>query len=152
MQPWKAFAASMKVCDIAANAMLMPPEAEPVMPASAVTVTASLMFAVYAVINGNEVGWTSLATLWKLGTAIALMIAWMASGTRPGIAAFGGLPWYAWIGGVYGAIFVAVAAYAAPRIGLASLITVGIAGQIAMGWYAPYKIGRAKLLNPASSK
>ena len=74
-----------------------------------------------------------LAALISFGVGtIALMIAWMASGTRPGIAAFGGLPWYAWIGGVYGAIFVAVAAYAAPRIGLASLITVGIAGQIAM--------------------
>ena len=29
-------------------------------------------------------------------------------------------------------MFVGVAAYAAPRIGVASLITVGIAGQIAM--------------------
>jgi transporter family-2 protein len=63
---------------------------------------------------------------------IALLIAWLASGYRPGVAAFGGLPWYAWIGGLFGAVFVAVAAYAAPRIGLASLITVGIAGQIAM--------------------
>ena len=63
---------------------------------------------------------------------IALLIAWMGSGNRPGTAAFAGLPWYAWVGGLYGAIFVAVAAYAAPRIGLASLITIGIAGQIAM--------------------
>jgi transporter family-2 protein len=29
-------------------------------------------------------------------------------------------------------MYVAVAAYAAPRIGLASLITIGIAGQIVM--------------------
>ena len=63
---------------------------------------------------------------------IALLVAWVASGNRPGAAAFGGLPWYAWIGGLYGAIFVAVAAYAAPKVGLASLITIGIAGQIAM--------------------
>jgi transporter family-2 protein len=63
---------------------------------------------------------------------IALLAAWIASGNRPGTAAFGGLPWYAWIGGLYGAMFVAVAAYAAPKIGLASLITIGIAGQIAM--------------------
>jgi EmrB/QacA subfamily drug resistance transporter len=48
----------------------------------AFTVTASLMFAVYAVINGNEVGWTSLATLWKLGTAIALMIAFLLIESR----------------------------------------------------------------------
>lgn len=66
-----------------------------------------------------------------VGTA-ALLVAWLASGNRPSTAPFAGLPWYAWIGGLYGALFVAVAAYAAPKIGLASLITVGIAGQIAM--------------------
>ena len=48
------------------------------------------------------------------------------------MAQFAGLPAYAWFGGAYGAVYVAVAAYAAPRIGLASLITIGIAGQIAM--------------------
>lgn len=63
---------------------------------------------------------------------IALFIAWLGSGNRPGTPAFAGLPWYAWIGGLYGAVFVAVAAYAAPKIGVASLITIGIAGQIAM--------------------
>jgi transporter family-2 protein len=66
-----------------------------------------------------------------VGTA-ALLVAWLASGNRPGTAPFGTLPWYAWFGGVYGAIYVAIAAYAAPRIGLASLITIGIAGQIVM--------------------
>ena len=67
----------------------------------------------------------------SVGT-LALLVAWGASGNRPGTAAFAGLPWYAWIGGLYGAVFVAVAAYAAPKIGVASLITIGIAGQIAM--------------------
>lgn len=66
-----------------------------------------------------------------VGTA-SLLVVWLASGHRPAPASFAGLPWYAWIGGVYGAIYVAVAVYAAPRIGLASLITVGIAGQILM--------------------
>ena len=66
-----------------------------------------------------------------VGTATLLAV-WVASGNRPPASAFGPLPWYAWVGGVYGAIYVAVAAYAAPRIGLASLITVGIAGQVLM--------------------
>ena len=66
-----------------------------------------------------------------VGTA-ALLTVWLGSANRPGTAAFAGLPWFAWIGGLYGAIYVAVAAYAAPKIGLASLITIGIAGQIAM--------------------
>ena len=66
-----------------------------------------------------------------VGTA-ALLAVWLGSGNRPGAAAFAGLPWYAWVGGLYGAVFVAVAAYAAPKIGVASLITIGVAGQVAM--------------------
>jgi len=61
-----------------------------------------------------------------------LLLVWLASGNRPRVGAFGGLPPYAWLGGAYGALYVAVAAYAAPRLGLAALITIGIAGQIAM--------------------
>src|SRR4051812_8851836 len=41
--------------------------------AGAVTVTTSLMLAVYAIVNGNEKGWTSLQTLGLLGVAIVLM-------------------------------------------------------------------------------
>ena len=63
---------------------------------------------------------------------MALFVVWLASGNRPGTSAFAGLPAYAWFGGLYGAIYVAVAAFAAPKIGLAALITIGIAGQIAM--------------------
>ena len=39
--------------------------------ASAITVTASLMLAVYAIVNGNEQGWTSARTLGMLGAAAA---------------------------------------------------------------------------------
>src|SRR5689334_1551744 len=34
--------------------------------AGAVLVTTSLILAVYAIVNGNEVGWSAFATLWKL--------------------------------------------------------------------------------------
>src|ERR671914_387190 len=40
--------------------------------AGAVTVTVSLMLAVYAIVNGNEVGWMTLRTLGLLGVAAAL--------------------------------------------------------------------------------
>ncbi len=50
--------------------------------AGAVAVTASLMLAVYAIVNGNEVGWTAPATLWKLGVAVALMIAFLVIEAR----------------------------------------------------------------------
>ncbi len=41
--------------------------------AGAVTVTASLMLAVYAIVNGNETGWTSGETLGLLAAAAALL-------------------------------------------------------------------------------
>lgn len=41
--------------------------------AGAVTVTAALMLAVYAIVNGNEVGWTSARTLGMLAAAVLLL-------------------------------------------------------------------------------
>ncbi len=45
--------------------------------AGAITVTSSLMLAVYAIVNGRELGWTSAATLTLLGAAVALMAAFL---------------------------------------------------------------------------
>ena len=61
-----------------------------------------------------------------------LAVVALALGDRPNPAAVRGLPWYAWTGGLYGAVFVAVAAFAAPRIGVTYFLTVTIAGQLAM--------------------
>ena len=46
--------------------------------AGAFTVTAALMLAVYAIINGNEAGWTSASTLGVLGGAAALLAVFFA--------------------------------------------------------------------------
>jgi EmrB/QacA subfamily drug resistance transporter len=46
--------------------------------AGALTVTASLMLAVYAIVNGNGVGWTSLHTLGLLAVAGALLVTFLA--------------------------------------------------------------------------
>jgi EmrB/QacA subfamily drug resistance transporter len=50
--------------------------------AGAVTVTASLMIAVYAIVNGNEKGWTSGQTLGLLAVAAALMALFLAIEAR----------------------------------------------------------------------
>jgi EmrB/QacA subfamily drug resistance transporter len=44
----------------------------------AVTVTGSLMLAVYAIVNGNEAGWTSTQTLGLLGAAVVLLALFLA--------------------------------------------------------------------------
>jgi EmrB/QacA subfamily drug resistance transporter len=48
----------------------------------AVTITASLMLAVYGVVNGNEAGWTSAQTLSLLGAAVALLACFIAIESR----------------------------------------------------------------------
>ena len=66
-----------------------------------------------------------------VGTMALLAVA-AALGARPATGATAALPWYAWVGGFYGAFFVAVAAFAAPRLGVTAFLMVAIAGQLAM--------------------
>ena len=66
---------------------LIPPAAPaagdtPLDVAGALSVTASLMLAVYAVVNGNEAGWTSVQSWGLLGTAAALMALFLAIEAR----------------------------------------------------------------------
>jgi len=50
--------------------------------AGAVTVTASLMLAVFAIVNGNDAGWTSLRTLGLLGVSAVLMVLFLVIESR----------------------------------------------------------------------
>lgn len=50
--------------------------------AGAVTITVSLMLAVYAIVNGNEAGWTSAETLGLLAAAIVLLAIFIAIEAR----------------------------------------------------------------------
>ena len=50
--------------------------------AGAVTVTASLMLAVYAIVNGNQEGWTSLQTTGLLAAAAVLLALFLGSEAR----------------------------------------------------------------------
>src|SRR5205085_11460711 len=48
----------------------------------AVTVTAALMLAVYAIVNGNQNGWTSAESLGLLGGAVVLLAVFLVIETR----------------------------------------------------------------------
>ena len=50
--------------------------------AGAVTITASLMLATYAIVNGNDNGWTSATTLGLLGGGVVLLGAFLAIEAR----------------------------------------------------------------------
>jgi len=64
-----------------------------------------------------------------VGTAALGLLAVILQ-TRPDMAASRALPWYAWVGGLYGAIFVVAAAGGVPRLGVATTITLMVAGQL----------------------
>jgi len=67
-----------------------------------------------------------------VGTLV-LLVAIVALRVKPDWSGVQALPWYAWLDGAYGAVFVVAAAFAAPRLGVASTITLMIAGQLVAG-------------------
>ncbi len=61
---------------------------------------------------------------------IALIILAGAQRDAPDVGQVRALPWYAWVGGLCGAVFVTAAAYAAPRLGVATMLSLAIASQL----------------------
>jgi transporter family-2 protein len=83
-----------------------------------------------------------------VGTIVLLLVL-LAGQPKLALAPLRQVPWYAWAGGFYGAFFVAVGAYAAPRLGIASLITIAVAGQmaaaLALDHYGAFGLDRAPI-------
>lgn len=95
-----------------------------------------MLLATQAPINaflGRAIG-SSLAASWIsfIIGALALLVALLIS--RPTLTLTGvrELPWWAWTGGLCGAVFVTAAAYVAPRLGVAPMLTLAIASQLMM--------------------
>ncbi len=72
--------------------------------------------------------WLASLVSFAMGTAILFAIWAAADRTMP--AALKGAPGWAWLGGLYGACFVAALAYASPRLGLASALTIAVGSQL----------------------
>jgi EmrB/QacA subfamily drug resistance transporter len=72
---------------VALSLILLPPGRGPATAArldiaGAITVTASLMLAVYAIVNGNQAGWTSGQTIGLLAAAVALLALFLSIEAR----------------------------------------------------------------------
>ena len=61
---------------------------------------------------------------------LALIVVATVQRSAPNAAATRALPWYAWVGGLCGAVFVSAAANAAPRLGVATMLSLAIASQL----------------------
>jgi len=98
-------------------------------------VLAGTMIAAQGVVNGRmafhmggpmQAAFISFTIGW-----IALLALNLAFGNRlPVLEAVGAAPWWAWLGGLMGAVVVTLAAFAVPRIGVATYVSAFIAGQL----------------------
>lgn len=86
---------------------------------------ARLSTAVGSAVNAALVSF-AVGTLALIGLALVFQV-------RPDMAAARALPWYAWMGGLCGVVFVIAATWGVPRLGVATTITLMVAGQLLLG-------------------
>jgi transporter family-2 protein len=101
----------------------------------AIVFIAGALIATQAGVNsqlGRYVGHPILAaTISFLVGSIALLLCSIGvRSTWTGLASAAAAPWWAWTGGLLGAIFVVTIAWLAPTLGAATLLSVAIAGQV----------------------
>lgn len=113
MNGWAAYAAMILVTLAGAATALQAP------------INARLATAVGSAVNAALVSF-AVGTVALVGLALILQV-------RPDMAAARTLPWYAWIGGLCGVIFVIAATWGVPRLGVAMTITLMVAGQLLLG-------------------
>lgn len=97
---------------------------------------AGMLNAIQAPTNASLVGavgspLNAALVSFAVGTIVLLALA-LIMRVRPDLGAVRALPWWSWLGGVYGAFFVTAAAFSAPRLGVAFVITLMVAGQLIM--------------------
>lgn len=66
----------------------------------------------------------------SVGTLALAAVALARRADLPTASAFAALPWWAWVGGLLGAVYVTIAVMAAPRLGAGALVAGTIAGQL----------------------
>ena len=94
-----------------------------------------MLLPLQALINGSLGKQTSgplFASLASFCVGTLVLLAWWVA-SRPAfeVAALAKVPWWAWTGGLIGALYVAGATLLIPRMGAASLICVVVLGQVA---------------------
>jgi len=73
------------------------------------------------------------ASLFSFLVGAVVLIAALAV-RRPALAlGWSGAPWYAWVGGVYGALLVVGSAWATPKLGAGTTLVVIVASQVVLG-------------------
>jgi len=64
------------------------------------------------------------------GTLALLLVQVAMREPIPGMSLIGRAPWIVWTGGIFGAIFIATSTYMVPRLGVTTVATLIIVGQL----------------------
>jgi bacterial/archaeal transporter family-2 protein len=99
-------------------------------------VAAGVFVGLQAPVNARlskEIGNLQAATVsFSIGLLALILIASLSSGGLSGIASVGKAPWWALIGGVLGAFYVAVALVTVRTLGVSALTAIVVTGQLAI--------------------
>lgn len=99
-------------------------------------VSAGASLAFQQILNANlrsELGspWWAGCVSYFVGTAAILAVALLTPGPRLSVSSIGNTSsWMSWTGGVFGAVFVAVAIFMVPRLGAATVLALTVVGQM----------------------
>lgn len=100
-------------------------------------VLAGGLVAVQSAVNarlGRDVGSPLIAALisFLVGTLVLLLAVWAIRAPMPVASTIARIPWWGWLGGVFGAFFVSLVIQAVPRLGVAVTLSGVVAGQLAI--------------------
>jgi transporter family-2 protein len=100
-----------------------------------VCLVAGALMPLQAGVNAQLARWvghpvTASLVSFAVGTLALLAYTAAARPTLPPLSALASAPWWVWVGGLLGGVFVTAAAAFAPRLGAATFISITIAGQV----------------------
>ena len=100
-----------------------------------VCLLAGALMPLQAGVNAQLARWvghpvTASLVSFAVGTLALFAYTAAARPQLPPLAALAAAPWWVWVGGVLGSVFVTAAAAFAPRLGAATFISITIAGQV----------------------
>jgi transporter family-2 protein len=67
-----------------------------------------------------------------VGMLGSLALCFVFGSPAPSVSTLSRIPWWAWCGGLFGALYVGSAIILSPRIGVAAMLSMVIAGQMVM--------------------
>ncbi len=77
----------------------------------------------------NSAAWAGVAS-YAVGLAAMLLLALALRDPLPATAMAARLPWWAWSGGLFGAIYIGLAIFLVPQLGANTFVVLLVAGQM----------------------